>query len=364
MASPEDNEAVTEDAAPMDADAGEILSEDEKDALLAGVEAGVVGTGAGGENATSVMPFELRPDAYINYGSYPRLQGICQQMAKRLAALWSTMLRTRVVVTADETFSAGFAASVAKTVPPVITLRVGLAPLPHNALLLFDDALLSALVEAFFGFTTGEPEEGSAESEAEGDAGGEQAPRPARQQFTAGELRVAELATEQFLTTIPPSWEKLIALTPEVLAREFDPTIGSGIDAKERVIVCRFETRVMGQTGYLRLLLPEKQVASVIDDLEGAANARSVEGDPHWRACFEHHLADTHVVTDVRIGEVTLPLRRLIALQPGDLLPMSAPERARLEIGGVTRATGGFGTTDGANAFRLERWLPPAGNQR
>lgn len=362
MAAPEDNEAIAGDAAPMDAETGEILSEDEKDALLAGVEAGVVGTGASGEHAMSVMPFELRPDAYINFGSYPRLQGICQQMAKRLAALWTTMLRTRVVVTADETFSAGFAAAVARTVPPVITLRVGLAPLPHNALLLFDDALLSGLVEAFFGFSAEESEAEGAEGEPP--AGAEPAPRAARQQFTAGELRVAELATEQFLATIPPSWEKLVALTPEVLAREFDPTIGSGIEAKERVIVCRFETRLMGQTGYLRLLLPEKQVASVIDDLEGAANARSVEGDPHWRACFEHHLADTDVVTDVRIGEVTLPLRRLIALKPGDLLPMSAPERARLEIGGVTRATGGFGTTDGANAFRLERWLPPTGPRR
>ena len=362
MAAPEDIDAVGDDAAPQEADAGEILSEEEKGALLAGVEAGVVGTGTGGESAASVMPFELRPDAYINFGSYPRLQGICQQMAKRLAALWSTMLRTRVVVTADETFSAGFAAAVAKTVPPVITLRVGLAPLPHNALLLFDDALLSALVEAFFGFTTDDAAGEAGESEAAAD--GMPARRPARQQFTAGELRVAELATGQFLATIPPSWEKLVALTPEVIAREFDPTVGGGIEAKERVIVCRFETRVMGQAGYLRLLLPEKQVAEVIDDLEGAANARSVEGDPRWRACFEHHLADTDVTTDVRVGEVTLPLRRLVALKPGDLLPMSAPERARLENGGVVRATGGFGTMDGANAFRLERWLPPAGPKR
>ena len=344
-------------------DTGELLSDDEKDALLAGVEAGVVGAAGSGDAATSVMPFELRPDAYINFGSYPRLQGVCQQMAKRLAASWSAMLRTRVSVTADETFSAGFAAAVAKTVPPVIALRVGLAPLPHNALLLFDDALLGALVEAFFGFTIDE------DADAPGDGAAAAAPsespaRAARQQFTAGELRVAELATEQFLATVPPSWEKLIALTPQVLAREFDPTVGSGIEPKERVIVCRFEARVLGQSGHLRLLLPEKQVASIIDDLEGAANARSVDGDPRWRACFEHHLADTEVTGDVLVGEVTVPLRRLVALRPGDLLPLTAPEQARLAIGGVTRARGGFGTSDGTNAFRLERWLPADGGAR
>ncbi|MEL6951132.1 MAG: FliM/FliN family flagellar motor switch protein [Pseudomonadota bacterium] len=341
----------------------EILSDDEKDALLAGVEAGVVGGAGDSDSAASVMPFELRPDAYINFGSFPRLQGICQQMAKRTAALWSTLLRTRVSVTADETFSAGFAAAIAKTVPPIITLRVALQPLPGNALILIDDALLTALVEAFFGFTAEEPE---AESDEEGAAEPrpEPPPRPARQQFTAGELRVAELAMAQFLDTVTPSWEKLIALSPEVLAREFDPSIGSGIDAKERVIVCRFEIRVAGQTGHLRLLLPDTQVASIMDDLEGAANARRVEGDPHWRACFEHYLAETDVVTDVHVSDITLPLRQVVTLKPGDLLPIAAPERARLAIGGVERAEGSFGTSEGANAFRFERWLAADGQRR
>ena len=60
-----------------------LLSDDEKEALMEGVSAGVIGTGDDTNKAADVRRYEIRPDAYINYGSFPLLQGICLEMAKR-----------------------------------------------------------------------------------------------------------------------------------------------------------------------------------------------------------------------------------------------------------------------------------------
>ncbi len=328
-------------------DDGELLSDDEKEALLEGVNAGVIGDVTQGDSAHSVMPYEIRPDAHINYGSYPRLQAICQQMAKRLEQQWSQLLRCPASVTAEETFGATYATAINKTRAPVITLLLELAPLPGHGVVILDNDLLAGLVESFFGFVGDEA-----------GASNDDSAIAIRQQFTQGELRVSELATEQLLKIIPPAWEKLIALTPRVLAREFDPMLGSGIETKERVIVCKFLVQTGSNGGYLRVLLPMRQLVDIADDLEGASNARNHDGDPHWRECMKQHLAGTEVKTDVMVGKVRLPLRKVIGLKAGDLLPLDSPELARLLIAGKPRATGGFGRAEENNAFRLMRWLP------
>ncbi|MEM7611757.1 MAG: FliM/FliN family flagellar motor switch protein [Pseudomonadota bacterium] len=330
------------------ADTGEVLSEDEKDALLEGMSAGVIGDSATPDKARSVKPYEIRPDAYINYGSYPRLQAICQQMAKRVAAQWSALLRCPASVSAEETFTASYATAIAKTRAPVITTMLKLSPLPEHAIVIVDNALLAGLVEAFFGFVADD----------ESAAGAEVA--TIRQQFTPGELRVSELALTAFFASIAPSWEKLLRVEPEVIGREFDPGIGVGVEPKDRVIVCSFLVQTGTHAGYLRLLLPFTQVADIADDLEGATNARNHTGDPHWRHCIETHLKPTSVKAGVLVGEMHLPLRRIVAMKAGDLLPLTKPEHATLELAGTPRAHGQFGTHDGNNAFRLSAWLPAA----
>ncbi|MEM7764336.1 MAG: FliM/FliN family flagellar motor switch protein [Pseudomonadota bacterium] len=323
-----------------------LLSDDEKEALMEGVSAGVIGTGDDTSKAADVRRYEIRPDAYINYGSFPLLQGICLEMAKRLSTAWSTLLRQPVVVTAEESFAASYATATTKLAAPVVTKCVALAPLPHHAIVVFSNPLLKVLVDTFFGFVVDDPEQ--------------QDDVAVRQQFTPGELRVSELASEKMLTVIAPAWERLIAVTPTIMTTEFDPTLGVDVEPKDEVIVCRFLVQAGMQKGHLHFILPMEQIASVADELEGANNARNVIGDPHWQHSISSHLAKTDVLAEVRVGAMRLPLRRVVSLQPGELLPLNDPELAALLVQGERRALGQFGTHESINAFRLSEWLPPS----
>lgn len=324
-----------------------LLSDDEKDALMDGVNSGVIGQDANEVESTNVRRFEIRPDAHINYGSFPRLQGICQEMAKRLSVEWSEMLRGPVSVNAEETFAVPYAAAIQKLSAPVLTSTLTLNPLPGHSVLIMDNALLVALVEAFFGFFTG-------------DSSGETSDVPTiRQQFTAGELRVSQIATDRALSIIEPSWEKVMRLTPALVKTEFDPTFGVDIAPKDEVLVCRFLIQTGMHHGYLYLILPFSQVGMIADDLEGAINARNLHGDPQWRQNIQTHLKKTDVVVDVTVGELSLPLRQIISLEVGQVLALSDPEVAELHVHGQRRALGRFGVSEQHNAFRLVEWLPP-----
>ncbi|MEN7342266.1 MAG: FliM/FliN family flagellar motor switch protein [Pseudomonadota bacterium] len=331
---------------PEDAEAEALLSDDEKDALMAGVDAGLIDNEGDDHALLDIRPYEIRPDAFINYGSYPRLQSICQEMAKRIAAQWTTLLRGPVSVNAEETYAATYS-SVTKDVPaPVVTNLITMDPLPGHAIVIVENALLRLLVERFFGYSP-DPDENAAETD------------PAvRQQFTAGELRVCDLAVERLLPSVAPSWEKTQALTASIKGREFDPTVGVGLQPKDEVIVCRFQVQTEAREGFLNWILPFNQIADIADELEGAENARADDGDPHWRQCIASHIAKTEIAASVSVGSIRLPLRRVISLQPGELLDLDDPELASLYVQGQRRALGRFGTHEERNAFRLGEWLP------
>ncbi|MEL7298503.1 MAG: FliM/FliN family flagellar motor switch protein [Pseudomonadota bacterium] len=341
----EEGNNPADDAEPVNGDEP-LLSDDEKEALMEGVSAGVIGADDDSSKAADVRRYEIRPDAYINYGSFPLLQGICLEMAKRLSTAWSALLRQPVVVTAEESFAASYGTATTKLAAPVITKCIALSPLPHHSVVIFSNPLLKVLVDTFFGFVVDNPDQ--------------QTDVAVRQQFTPGELRVSELASEKLLTVIAPAWERLIALTPAFTTTEYDPTLGVDIEPKDEVIVCRFLVQAGMQKGHLHFILPMTQIFSIADELEGANNARNVVGDPHWQQSISSHISKTHVHAEIRVGAMRLPLRRVVSLQPGELLPLDDPELASLLVQGERRALGRFGTHESSNAFRLSEWLPPS----
>ncbi len=334
-----------ENATPQDGEAEGLLSDDEKHALLAGMADGSV-VGDDGQDAASVTPFVMRPDAYINYGSYPLLQAIASKAAKRLRQRWGKLVNNEVSIAALDLFTTTYASATEKLRPPVMTFRISLAPLPGHSIVIIDNAVLGALVEGFFGFSSDEAE--STE--------GEPAPPAIREQFTRGERRVAELAVTALCDVMSEAWEKTYPVEIQALGDETDPAVGSGLEPKDAVIVSSFTVELGGVSGTLHWLLPESQIAPVADDLEGATNARPSAPDPEWYARWREHLAGIDVSVAATVGRMKLPLRRVVSLAPGDLIALSDPQLARLNVGSTECAQGTFGNLEGNNAIQISRW--------
>ena len=328
--------------------ADQILTDEERDALLDGVERGDVVTGSVATAGRDVRRFDIRPEAIINFGSYPRLQQINDGLAKRLAAAWTTLFRQPVSVVAAETWSAPFAEVLEKMPPPMITTLVALRPLPGHALLLIDNALLGSMVDCFFG--GGQPAPAA-------NGGG----RRARDEFTSGELRVAELATERLLAALPEAWRSTLSIEPAAIGREINPAVGTGIESQQRVLVSTFSVETESRSGQLFLVMPDAQIEPVSDRLEGADRDRS-DGANGWRDAITLHMQDVRLTPQVCIGHVRLPLRRIVGLRPGDVLPLDDPQTATLLIGDRAKATGRYGAYQQHNAFRLSAWRAGAAN--
>ncbi|MEL6214874.1 MAG: FliM/FliN family flagellar motor switch protein, partial [Pseudomonadota bacterium] len=117
-----------------------------------------------------------------------------------------------------------------------------------------------------------------------------------------------------------------------------------------------FTVEFGGVSGTLHWLLPESQISPIADDLEGATNARPSMPDPEWYARWREHLAGIDVSVAATVGRMRLPLRRVVSLAPGDLIALSDPQLARLNVGSTECAEGAFGNLEGNNAIQISRW--------
>ncbi|MCB1845473.1 MAG: hypothetical protein KDI09_21065, partial [Halioglobus sp.] len=130
----------------------QVLSDDEKNALLDGVSSGAVEVhSADGPQYAAVKPFVIGPRARIVSNSFPRLESINAQLASRLADSVSAMLQVEVDITPRAIRQRSFADFCEDGPARCLAIGFTAAPLTGEALVLIDSELVSPLVEAFFG---------------------------------------------------------------------------------------------------------------------------------------------------------------------------------------------------------------------
>jgi flagellar motor switch protein FliM len=99
-------------------------------------------------------------------------------------------------------------------------------------------------------------------------------------------------------------------------------------------------------------------VASLLPAFDGRRRDRDIATDARWEKAIRRRLADTPVKVTTRVGQARLPLAEVIALAPGDVIPIGSPRFATVLANDVPLIRGRFGIFDGRNAVEADEWLP------
>lgn len=322
----------------------QILTADEKSALLDGVSSGAVQVQSnGGPKYASVRPFEIAPQSRIVTNSYPRLQTINHRFAERLArraeALLQCSLDVRPIGIELKPFRE-FRTQVNAAGPGVASVFEA-APLKGNALAFFQKDLVGCLVEVFFGgpgIATG----------ANGSAS-----------FSAGELSVANLFCNLALETIQDCWQALVQFAPLRSRTETSLDHVELCGDSDAVIDTRFEVSLADHHGGFHILWPRDMVAALLPAFDGRKRERDAANDARWEKALRRRIGDASMKISTRVGHARLALGELALLAPGDIIPIDSPRFATILAGGVPLLNGRFGVFDGRNAVEAGEWLPP-----
>ncbi|GIX36231.1 MAG: flagellar motor switch protein FliM [Lysobacteraceae bacterium] len=319
----------------------DLLSQDEIDALLHGVDSGAVSTEPEPVDPGEIRPFDLASQERIVRGRMPTLEMINERFVRLWRVGLFNLLRRAVEISVRGIELHKFMDYVHTLYVPTNLNLVKIKPLRGTALVLFEPKLVFTVVENFFGG------DGRYPTKIEG------------REFTATEMRVIQLLLRQTFEDMQEAWAPVLKIAFEYLNSEVNPHFATIVSPREYVVVSRFHAELEGGGGEFHLTLPYSMIEPIRDLLDAGVASDRVERDEGWVTALNEQLCEAEVELTCTLAELRSTVGKVLDWKPGDILPLDMPEQVPLSVEKQPIFYGTFGVANGHPAVRIERAVPP-----
>lgn len=315
----------------------DILSQDEIDALLHGVDGGDIDTEgdpfpADGE----ARAFNFATQERIVRGRMPTLEMINERFARYLRVHLFNLLRRSAEISVVGTRLTKFADYVHSLFVPTSLNLVRVAPLHGTALFVFDPKLVFVLVDNFFGG------DGRFYTRIEG------------RDFTPMEMRVIQNLLNTSFTDMEKAWEPVMELKFEFINSEVNPQFANIVSPTEIVVINDFHIDLDGGGGNLHVTLPYSMIEPIREHLDTGLQSDRSGVDQRWLIALQEEVQSAEVEISSMLTEATLSVEELLRVRAGDIIPINLPEQVVLNVEDVPLFRGKYGTLNGQNAIKIE----------
>ena len=320
----------------------DILSQDEIDALLHGVEDGKVETGSDAQLLDGqARAYDLASNERIVRGRMPTLEMINDRFARFLRTTIFNLLRRTAEISVGGVQTLKFSQYVHGLFVPTSLNLVRVRPLRGTGLVVFDPRLVFTLVDNFFGG------DGRFYTKIEG------------RDFTPTERRVIQMLLAQVLKDLKEAWSMVADLEFEYLNSEMNPQFANIVSPTEVVVINSFHVELEGGGGDIHLTMPYAMIEPLRELLAAGMQSDRKEQDDRWPASLRQEVKSAVVELDATLVETELTLGDLMSLKPGDVIPIDLPRTVLARVDGVPVFSGQFGVSRGNNALKvIERVVP------
>ena len=293
----------------------DLLSQDEIDALLHGVDDGLVQTDNASEPG-AVKSYDLTSQDRIVRGRMPTLEMINERFARYTRISMFNMLRRSADVAVGGVQVMKFGEYVHSLYVPTSLNLVKIKPLRGTALFILDAKLVFKLVDNFFG----------------GD--GRHAKIEGRE-FTPTELRVVRMVLEQAFVDLKEAWQAIMEVNFEYINSEVNPAMANIVGPSEAIVVSTFHIELDGGGGDLHVTMPYSMIEPVREMLDAGFQSDLDDQDERWVNALRQDVLDVDVPIGATVARRQLRLRDILHMQPGDIIPVEMPEEMIMRANGV-----------------------------
>ena len=295
----------------------DLLSQDEIDALLHGVDDGDVETSEEEEiEEGDVRSYDLASHERIVRGRMPTLEMVNERFARYTRISLFNLLRRAADVTVGGVQVMKYGDYIHTLYVPTSMNLIRVSPLRGTALFIMDAKLVFKLVDNFFG----------------GD--GRHAKIEGRE-FTPTETRLIHKALEQFFLDLEEAWSPVKELTFEHLGHEMNPAMANVINPTEVVVVSTFQVDLEGGSGEFHVAMPYSMLEPIRDLLVSGFQNGEDEKDERWQVALQRDILMAGLPLEMTIAQQSMTLRDVLELEVGDVIPVELPELFQLKANKV-----------------------------
>lgn len=315
----------------------DLLSQDEIDALLDGVEGGAVETG-GDEplDPDAVVQYDFTQQDRIVRGRLPTLEMVNDRFARYFRTGVFSVLRKTCEVSVLGVRMVKFAEYVHGLAVPSNLNLVRIKPLRGTALVVLEPRLVFTVIDNFFGG------DGRYHARIEG------------RDFTATENRVIQIMLVELFAAMVEAWAPVLPLEFEYLNSEINPQFANIVSPTETVVVSRFHVELDGGGGEIHLTLPYAMVEPIRSLLDAGVQSDRVDRDDRWSETLHEEILDAEVGISTLLLETEISIGDFLQLRPGDVIPVQLPEFTTVFAEDVPIFRGRYGQANGHKAVRFQ----------
>ncbi len=290
----------------------DLLSQEEIDALLHGVDDGDVDTEDDEEDEGEARQYDFNSEDRIVRGRMPTLEMINERFARYLRISMFNMLRRSAEISVGGIQTLKFGEYIHTLFVPTSLNLIKMKPLRGTAILVIEPTLVFILVDNYFGG------EGKFHAKIEG------------REFTPTEQRVIHMFMEICFKDLIKAWEPVMPIEFEFTSREVNPQFANIVSPTEVVVVSSLHVELEGGGGNVHVTMPYSMLEPIRELLDAGIQSDRSDVDERWSQALGDEIKSAEVEVSATLTKTHLTLQEVINLKEGDIIPIDMPETSTI----------------------------------
>ncbi|MFT5224630.1 MAG: flagellar motor switch protein FliM [Polaribacter sp.] len=315
----------------------DILSQDEVDALLGGVDDGAVDTSSDEDwNDGEVRSFDFNNQERIITGRLPTLEMINERFVRNARVSFFAMLRKTPEISVKGIQMIKFSEYINTLLVPTSLSLFKMDPLKGIGVIMMDPKLVFMLVDNFFGG------DGSIHAKIEG------------REFTHTELRVIEKVVHMCFDDLVKAWKPVMTVDYTYHNHEVNPHMTNIVSPTEVIVVSSFHIELEGGGGDINIVYPYSMMEPIRAILDAGVQSDRGDVDERWAVLLKEELLHAKVSIQAIFSQKTLKISDLLNFKAGDIIPIEMPDQVMLLAESMPIMRGQYGAHQGNAAVKIE----------
>ena len=320
-------------------DSADLLSQDEIDALLHGVDDGAVDTDEALAPDGTVRSFDFKSQERIVRGRMPTLEMVNERFSREFRISMFNIMRRNAEVTIKGVEVIKFGEYVQTLLMPSSLNITQVKPLRGVALVVIDPRLVYILVDNYFGG------DGRFHAKIEG------------RDFTATERRVTEIMLELVFKDLQNAWAPVKKLEFVHNTTEVNPQFANIVTPTEVVVVCSFGVELEGGAGTIQICMPYNMLEPIRDLLDSGIQSDSNVFDERWSQAMRDDMQSAEVEIAATFADVNLTLEEVLEMREGDVIPLEVQEDILVCVEEVPLLRAKPGVSHGKYGLKISHYM-------
>ena len=318
----------------------DILTQDEIDALLHGVNSGDVDTQSEGPAEDGkAKRYDFATQDRIVRGRMPTLEMINERFARYFRINLFNLLRRSAEISIGGVQMLKFSEYVHSLFVPTSLNLVKIKPLRGTALFVIDPKLVFILVDNFFGGA------GKYHAKIEG------------REFTPTEMRVIEMLLVLAFKDLKEAWSPILGIEFEYINSEVNPQFANIVSPSEVVVVTTFHVELEGGGGDMHITMPYSMVEPMREVLDAGVQSDRSDVDERWIHALREDMKEAEVEVSSTLLQAKLNLKDVLNMKPGDIIHVDLPESTVVTVEDIPLFRGQYGVHEGMNAVKISETI-------